>query len=188
MTTSVLDDAKRVYHRAWWALLLRGLLGLAVGVLILARPMDSVAAFALVIAFWALFTGFVSITNAIAVRPVVQHWWVLLLSGLVSVGFGIASFYYYPGLALSFAILLAAWWLAITGVLGLYGAMIEKRMGMPWGWSAAFGVVSIAASAFALLAPPVTLAAILGLIAGFSIVTGAIFVAAAFKIRSVVHA
>jgi len=56
MATSVLDDLKRVYHRTWWALMLRGLLGLAVGVLIFVRPLDSVAALALVIAWWALFS------------------------------------------------------------------------------------------------------------------------------------
>ena len=50
MTTAVLDDLKRVYNRAWWALLLRGLLALTVGVFIFTRPLDSVAAFALVIA------------------------------------------------------------------------------------------------------------------------------------------
>ncbi len=57
MATSVLGDLKSVYHRTWWALMLRGVLGLVVGIYILARPLDSVAAFALVIAFWALFAG-----------------------------------------------------------------------------------------------------------------------------------
>src|SRR2546422_7755383 len=59
MTTAILDDLKQVYNRAWGALLLRGLLALTVGVFIFARPLDSVAAFALVIAWWALFSGFV---------------------------------------------------------------------------------------------------------------------------------
>ena len=188
MTTPVLDDLKRVFHRAWWALLLRGLLGLAVGVLILVRPMDSVAAFALLIALWALFSGFVSIVHAIELRSMIKYWWVPLLSGVVSVAFGVAALYYYPTLSLSFAVVLVAWWLLFTGVIGIYAALQEKRMGLPWGWNAAFGVVSIVASAFALLAPPVTLAAIMGLIAGFSIVTGLVLVAAALKVRSVVRA
>lgn len=187
MTTPVLDDVKRVFHRAWWALLLRGLLGLAVGVLILVRPLDSVAAFAFVIAFWALFSGFVSVVHAIELRSMVKYWWVPLLSGVVSVAFGIAALYYYPTLSLSFAVVLVSWWLLLTGFIGIYAALQEKRMGLPWGWSAAFGVVSVVASVFALLAPPVTLAAIMGLIAGFSIVTGVVLVAGALKVRSVVR-
>ena len=187
MTTAVLDDLKRVFNRAWWALLLRGLLALTVGVFIFARPLDSVAAFALVIAWWALFSGFVNIVHAFQLKPVMNHWWVLLLSGLVGVGFGIAALVYYPGLSLSFAVVLVAWWLMVTGVLGSYGAVVEKRLGVQWGWTAAFGVLSVVASVFALLSPPVTLAAIMGLIAAFAIVTGVALLMGAFKLRSLVR-
>src|SRR5881397_2423681 len=89
MTTAVLDDLKRVYNRAWWALLLRGLLALTVGVFIFARPLDSVAAFALVIAWWALFSGFVNMVHAFQLKPVMNHWWVSLLSGLWASGSGL---------------------------------------------------------------------------------------------------
>ncbi len=188
MTTAVLDDLKRVFNRAWWALLLRGLLALTVGVFIFARPLDSVAAFALVIAWWALFSGFVNIVHAFQLKPVMNHWWVLLLSGLVGVGFGIAALVYYPGLSLSFAVVLVAWWLMFTGILGIYGAVLEKRLGVQWGWTAAFGVLSVVASGFALLSPPVTLAAIMGLIAGFAIVAGVALLVGAFKLRSLVPA
>ena len=185
MATAVLDDLKRVYHRAWWALFLRGLLGLAVGVFVLIRPLESVAAFALVIAWWALFSGSVEIVQAFELRSTVHHWWVLLLSGLVGVGFGVASLWYYPVLALTFAVVLVAWWLMITGVIGIYGAFQQKQLGLPWGWTAAFGVLSVVASAFAILVPPATLATIMGLIAGFGIVSGIVLIAGAFKLRSV---
>jgi len=187
MTSPVLDDLKRVYNRTWWALLLRGLLALAVGVFIFARPLDSVAAFALVIAWWALFSGFVNIAHAFQLKPLMNGWWVLLLSGLVGVGFGFAALAYYPGLSLSFAVVLVAWWLLFTGILGIYGAVQEKRLGVPWGWTAAFGVLSLVASVFALLSPPVTLAAIMGLIAGFAIVAGVALLMGAFKLRSLVR-
>ena len=52
----------------------------------------------------------------------------------------------------------------------------------------AFGVLSLVASVFALLSPPVTLAAIMGLIAAFAIVAGVALLMGAFKLRSVVHA
>src|SRR5437879_7802257 len=146
MTTAVLDDLKRVFNRAWWAFLLRGLLALTVGVFIFARPLGSVAAFAVVTAWWALFSGFVNIVHAFQLKPVMNHWWVLLLSGLVGVGFGFAALVYYPGLSLSFAVVLVAWWLLFTGILGVYGAVLEQRIGVHWGWTAEFGVVSVVAS------------------------------------------
>ena len=187
MTTTVLDELKRVYQRTWWALVLRGLLALAVGVFIFARPLDSVAAFALVIAWWALFAGAVDIVHAVELRRVMSHWWVLLLSGLVGVGFGIAALVYYPVLSLTFAVVWVAWWLMVTGLLGIYATLQLRRMGTDWGWPAAFGVVSVVAGVFALLAPPVTLAAIMGLIAGFAIIAGMVLIGGALKLRSIVH-
>jgi len=187
MATSVLGDLKGVYHRTWWALMLRGLLGVAVGIYIFARPLDSVAAFALVIAFWALFGGIVEIVHAIELKAMMKHWWVLLLAGLVGVGFGIAALVYYPGLSLTFAVVWVSWWLTLTGILGIYAGVMQKSLGMPWGWTVAFGALSVVAGLFALLAPPVTLAAIMGLIAGFALVSGVAFVVGAFKLRSVVH-
>jgi len=187
MATSVLGDLRAVYHRTWWALMLRGVLGLVVGLYILARPLDSVAAFALVIAFWALFAGSVEIVQAIELKAMMKHWWVVLLAGLVGVAFGIAALFYYPGLSLTFAVVMVSWWLTLTGVLGIYAAVMQRNLGVQWGWTGAFGVLSVVAGLFALLAPPVTLAAIMGLIAGFAIVSGVAFVAGAFKLRSVIN-
>jgi uncharacterized membrane protein HdeD (DUF308 family) len=168
--------------------LLRGLLSLAVGVFILVRPLDSIAAFALLIAFWALFMGFVNVVQAFEMKPIARHWWVLLLSGLVSVGFGIAALVYYPVLSLTFAVVWVSWWLVASGIIEIYAAIRMKQMGASWGWTAAFGVLSLAAGAFALLAPPATLAAIMWLIAAFSIVVGLTLIVGAFRIRSMMHA
>ena len=184
MSTPLQQDLKRIFHGASWALLLRGLLALAVGLIIIIRPLDSIAGLALVIAFWAIFSGLTSIVHAFELKAVLSHWWVILLSGLVSVGFGVAAMYYYPGLSLTFAIVLFVWWLMITGIFGIWAAMQEKRLGLPWGWAAFFGVLSIAAAVFGLLAPPATLAAIMGLIAGFSLIGGVMLLLGAFKLRS----
>jgi len=183
MATTVIDDVRRVYRGAWWALVLRGLLSVAIGVFVFVKPLDSIAAFALVIAWWALFSGAVEIMHGIEMRAVMSHWWVMLLGGLVSVAFGIAALIYYPGLSLAFAVVWVAWWLTITGVLGIYVGMRQKQIGLPWGWTIAFAVLSVVAGLFALLAPPVTLAAIMGLIAGFALISGVALLVAAFTMR-----
>jgi uncharacterized membrane protein HdeD (DUF308 family) len=178
------DPIQSAYRRTWWALVLRGLLALALGALILWRPMESVASFALVIAIWALFSGIVQIVHAFDLRPLFDKWWVMLLGGLVSAIFGLAALYYYPGLSLAYAVVWATWWLFLTGGLAIYAAVQERSLNMAWGWTFTFGLVSIVAGVLAIMNPPTTVAAIMGLIAGFAIVSGVVLLIGAFKLTS----
>jgi uncharacterized membrane protein HdeD (DUF308 family) len=178
------DVIQSAYRRTWWALFLRGLLALALGAFILWRPMDSIASFALVIAIWALFSGIVQIVHAFELRDMFQQWWVLLLSGLVSAAFGVAALYYYPGLSLTFAVVWATWWLFLTGALAIYAAIVERGLGVSWGWTLTLGILTIIAGVLALMNPPATLAAIMGLIAGFAIVSGVVLLIGAFRLTS----
>lgn len=159
-------------------------LALTLGVLILWRPLDSIASFAFVIALWALFSGIVEIVHAFDLRSVHDTWWVLLLSGLVSWVFGVAALYYYPALSLAYAILWTVWWLFLTGGLAIYAAVQQRRLNLSWGWTLTFGIVSIIAGVFAMMSPPATLAAIMGLIAGFAVVSGVVLLIGAGKLRS----
>ena len=181
----IANDLKNAYHQTKWALALRGLLSLIVGILIIARPMASVAALALVIAIWALFDGVVNIVRSFTVRGVVAHWWVLLLGGVVSVAFGVAAVYYFPVLSLTFAVIWTAYWLTLSGVMALYVAFQERGAGLSWGWTAAFGVVAIAGGVIAFMNPGATLATLLGVIAGFSIISGVFLLMAAGRMQSV---
>lgn len=178
------DLIQSVYRRAWWSLVVRGLLGVALGVVILWRPIESVAAFALVIAIWAFFGGIVRIVHAFDVRAVFSQWWVLLLDGLVGIAFGVAAFYYYPDLSLTFAVVWVSWWLVLTGGLAIYSAVQERQLGLPWGWTLAYGIVAVVTSVLAFTNPPATLAAIMSLIAGFAIVSGVLLLIGAYKLAS----
>jgi len=164
-----------------------GLLAIALGIFILVKPLESVAAFALVIAIWALVSGITEIMRSIDLRSVFSSWWLLLLAGLVSVGFGIAALCYYPGLSLAFAVTWVSLWLLLSGVIGIAVALQEKRLDLPWGWTLTWGVVCLAASVAALVSPPTTLAAILGFMAGFAIVSGSALLVGAFRLKSLVE-
>lgn len=180
----VSEDVQKAFQRGWWGLVIRGLLAIALGIFILVRPLDSVATFALVIAIWAIVSGITQIVSSIDLRDVVDSWWVTLLGGLVSVGFGVAALYYYPGLSLAFAVTWTSFWLMFSGIFGIAAAIAEYRLGLSWGWTLVLGLVAIAAAVFAFMSPPTTLAAIMGLIAGFALVSGTVLLIGAFRIRS----
>jgi len=185
MATDIIQTA---YRRTWWSLVLRGIFAIALGAVILWRPIESIATFALVIAIWALFSGIVQIVHAFDLRAVFPQWWTLLLSGIVGVAFGVAAFYYYPGLSLAFAVAWTAWWLLLTGGFAIYVALQERQLDLPWGWTLVYGLAAIVTSAFAFMNPPVTLVAIMGLIATFAIVSGVVLLVGAYKLGSVKNA
>lgn len=184
MASNLIQSA---YRRTWWALVLRGLLALALGGFILWRPMASIDSFALVIAIWALVGGIVQIVHAFDVRPLHDKWWVTLLGGLVSVTFGIAAMYYYPVLSLAVAVVWVTWWLLLTGALATYAAVQERRLSVSWGWTLTFGIVSIIAGVLAIMSAPTTLVAIMGLLAGFAVVSGVVLLIGAFMLTSAKH-
>jgi uncharacterized membrane protein HdeD (DUF308 family) len=179
----ITDDIKAAYSQTKWALALRGLLGITLGIFILARPLESVAALALVIAIWAMIDGITNIVRAFAVKGLMQHWWLLLLTGAVSVGFGIAALYYYPALSLTYAVIWTAFWLFTGGAMAISVAVGERRADVPWVWTMAFGVVSIVGGFLAFMYPGLTLASLISLIASFGIVSGAVMLISLAKLR-----
>jgi uncharacterized membrane protein HdeD (DUF308 family) len=144
-----------------------------------------VAALALVVAIWAMIEGIVAIVHAFELRAIVEHWWALLLSGVVSLLFGAAAIYYYPGLSLAFVVVWVTWWLVTAGVLAAYVAIQERKVGISWGWTMAWGVLAIVAGVLAFMYPGVTLAWVLGLLAAFGIIGGIMRLVVAFRMQSV---
>lgn len=77
-----------------WGLIVRGLIGVAIGALFLARPALATLAYAFtalaLLSFWAIVTGIFEIVAAIRLRKEMEGEWLLILSGLLSVLLGLA--------------------------------------------------------------------------------------------------
>jgi uncharacterized membrane protein HdeD (DUF308 family) len=85
--------ARRSEER-WWTLILRGLVGIAIGAIFLLMPGLATIGYAVaslaLLAAWALVTGAFELSAAIRLRREIEGEWLLGLSGLLSILLGIA--------------------------------------------------------------------------------------------------
>jgi len=70
-------------------LVLLGLLGVAAGVLTFFYPGITALSLLIVIAWWAILTGIFEIAAAVKLRQELSNEWLLILSGVLSVAFGV---------------------------------------------------------------------------------------------------
>lgn len=73
--------------RGW--LLLVGLLGIAAGIIAFVWPVGTAGVLLLFIAAWAIATGILQIWGAIRLRKEIDGEWLLILSGIFSIVFGV---------------------------------------------------------------------------------------------------
>ena len=109
----------------WGALLFEGIVSLLVGVLTLFFPGVTALALALYVAAWSLVTGVAEVVAAIKLRQQIQGEWLLALSGILSIAFGILLFIS----PLVGAIAIAIWIGAYADVFGalLVGLSLRLR-------------------------------------------------------------
>jgi uncharacterized membrane protein HdeD (DUF308 family) len=108
--------SRRDYGR-WWLLALEGVIGILAGLAAFLFPGAAVLTFFYIVVFWAISTGVMEILNAIELRKQIDNEWMLILSGVVSILWGILMLAY-PGAA----ILTLLWLFGIAAVV--FGALM----------------------------------------------------------------
>lgn len=171
-----------ILARHWWVLLLRGIMAVLFGVLAWMMPSLSLMALIILFGAYALADGILGVWTAFTGRKEQEHWWVLLLWGLVSMGIGILTFAA-PGVTTIILVFYIAIWAIATGVLQVVAAIrLRKEITGEWllilagAASIIFGVALVAQPALGALA-------LLWLIATYAVIFGALLVILAFKAR-----
>ena len=100
-----------------WGPLVEGLLGIATGLIAFFWPGLTGFALLIVIAVWAILTGVLEVYAAIRLRRVIRNEWALILSGVLSVIFGVLLVAQ-PG----------AGALAVVWLIGLYAILFGITM------------------------------------------------------------
>jgi uncharacterized membrane protein HdeD (DUF308 family) len=116
----------RKTHSDWWMLLLMGLIGLGAGIIAILNPGLTTVFLVLLIGAMALANGIVEIAMAIRLRKSIQGEGLMIVSGIVSVLFGVFLFFF-PGAGALAMVWLISIYAVVTGVLLLLLAWRAKK-------------------------------------------------------------
>jgi uncharacterized membrane protein HdeD (DUF308 family) len=89
VTNLMLGLTKRTAHGRAWVHALQGIVGIAAGILTFLWPSVTALALILFIGAWAVVTGAIEVVAAIKLRKEIHGEWLLALSGLLSIVFGV---------------------------------------------------------------------------------------------------
>lgn len=114
----------RGVHARWGALLIEGLVGIAIGLITFFWPFATALALLALIAAWALVTGVLELMVTAWTYRVMENAWILLLSGLASLLFGLVL------IVLPNVGLLAFTWL--IGIYALFFGVLLVSLSLRW--------------------------------------------------------
>ena len=116
----------RTMDRGWWLMMILGVVSLAVGTIAIVRPGATLFALMLLMAVNALVTGVLDIAVAIRLRKQIEHEWLLILTGALSIVFGVLVMLFPPAGALALAFFVSFYAIS-TGILLLVLAVRARR-------------------------------------------------------------
>ncbi|MCC3154040.1 HdeD family acid-resistance protein [Hymenobacter sp. BT770] len=111
----------------WWGLVLEGVAGVVAGGLTLAWPDITLLALVYVVALWAIVTGFLQVGTAFRLRKHRASEGLMLLSGLLAIGFGVLLIFWPRAGALALAWWVGAYIFGFGMILGILAYRLRRR-------------------------------------------------------------
>jgi uncharacterized membrane protein HdeD (DUF308 family) len=171
-----------VLAQSWWLIFLRGLAGIAFGILAFVWPGLTLFTLVLFYGAYALLDGVFALISALVGKgKVVPRWW-LIIVGLSGVAAGVVTFSW-PGLTAVLLLYFIAAWSIVHGIFEMVGAIqLRKHIENEW-WLILAGLLSVVFGVLVMAMPGAGALALVWYVGTYAIVFGVMLVALSLRLR-----
>ncbi len=166
----------------WWAVGLRGILGIIFGLICLLTPGIAVEVFVIMFAAYMLVDGVFGIASAIKAARNGQRWGLLILEGVVDIAAGLIAVFW-PAITLVALVWVIAIWAIISGALML-GAAFTLNIDHGRWWLALGGIASFIFGILLIIEPLIGAVVLTLWIGAYALVFGILLLVLAFQLHS----
>jgi uncharacterized membrane protein HdeD (DUF308 family) len=176
------DALSEVLADNWWAVGLRGILGIVFGLICLLTPGVSLGAFVILFAAYMFVDGGFAIASAWKAARSGERWGLLIFEGLVDIAAGLLAVIW-PAITMVALIWLVAIWAIVSGALMLYAAFTLNRDHGRW-WLALGGIASLIFGVLLVIEPLIGAVVLTMWIGAYALVFGGFLLVLAFQLHS----
>jgi len=168
--------------RNWWAIALRGLIGVLFGIAAFVWPLHTMAFLVTLFGAYVFIDGIFAAVAAVNAAQEHERWQPLLIEGLAGIIMGLVAFFL-PSITIVAVVYVIAAWAILTGALTIYAA-VRLRDAISGEWIMLLsGVVSLVLGVLLVAMPGAGAVAFMWLLGGYAFVFGVLSIALALKLR-----
>jgi uncharacterized membrane protein HdeD (DUF308 family) len=176
------DAMSALLARNWWALAIRGAVGLVVGLIALLIPAATMLALVLLFAAYMLVDGVFAIIAAVRAARQHERWGLFVLAGVADIIAGVIAVLW-PGITVVAFMLLVAAWAIVSGSLALIAGF---RLNIDHGrwWLVLAGAASILYGVLLVVAPMIGALVLTWWFGAYALVFGVALLVLAFRLKA----
>ena len=177
------DTMNILWVKNWWSMVVRGLVGISLGVITFLWPAITLSALVLLFGAYAILDGIVAFAGATQARRAQQQSGALVFEGVAGLIAGIITIAR-PAITATVLVYIVAAWAIITGILEI-SAAVRLRQAIQGEWLLGFfGVLSVLFGAAIAVTPALGALAIALWIGAYAFVSGIILTILGMRLRS----
>jgi uncharacterized membrane protein HdeD (DUF308 family) len=176
------DALSDVLADSWWAMGLRGVLGILFGLICLLTPGLALEVFVILFAAYMLVDGVFAIASGIKAARNGERWGLLILEGIVDLAAGTVAVLW-PAITLVALIWIVAIWAIVSGGLMLAAAFTLKLDHGRW-WLALGGIASLIFGVLLVIQPLIGAVVLTLWIGAYALVFGIVLLVLAFQLHA----